>query len=376
MVKKILFSIVLFTITSGAIAQIELIKRNIQSALKKDRDIYKIGAIAVSFQLPHSEKIDSFYSGSTQLQGDHSINANNLFQVGSITKSFIAALILQLESEHRLKITDTIEKYLPHYSKWRRITIKQLLNHTSGIYNYTHLPQFDHVSTAENDHLQWTPERIVDSVYHRKLYFPPGKGFHYSNTNYILLGMIIHAVTRHSVQPELERRFLHNATIGLKNSYYFPDNYPEVISARMVSGYFENKNETNINMSWVDAAGALVSNSIDIARWMNALFVKNTVLPSKQLAEMTSVVSVSEGKPLSENSEQFAYGLGIKRRYLEHIGPIWFHPGATTGYTAIMIWAPQPRIVLVVTTNAGNLGKKNIKAIAFGLLTLLNENNG
>lgn len=348
------------------------LSQTIQEQIKQDRQVYKIGAIAVSYRLPNNSEVYSNYSGTTQLHGKKTIGPNNLFQVGSITKSFIAATILQLEQEGQLKITDPIRNYLSRYPKWGKITIRELLNHTSGIYDYTALPQFDHVSTNQNDHKHWTPREIVASVYHHKMYFQPGQGFRYSNTNYILLGMLIHKITGRTVKYELERRFLAQDKYDLTSSFYLPGKYPRSISAWLVDGYFLDKNETDINMSWAGSAGALVSNSIDVVRWTKQLFT-GQVLEPKQLREFKTVVSVSGGQPLPRNSTQFAYGLGIKRLYKPEIGFIWYHPGATTGYTAIMVWAPKKQIALAVTTNAGNLGRKKIKQIAFGLLETLNH---
>jgi len=351
---------------------VQKLHRQIQQQIRQDRHIYKIGAIAISYELPHSNDVYSNYSGTTQLHGKNPIGPNNLFQVGSITKSFIAATILQLEQEGKLKITDSIGKYLSRYPKWHKITIRELLNHTSGIYDYTALPQFDHVTTKHNDYKQWTSREIVASVYHHKLYFQPGQGFRYSNTNYILLGMLIHEITRRTVKYELERRFLEQDKLDLTSSYYLPGKYPQSVSAWLVDGYFLNKNETHINMSWAGSAGALVSNSIDVVRWTKQLFT-GRVLQPKQLRQLKTVVSVPGGQPLPRSSIQFSYGLGIKRIYKSGIGFIWYHPGATTGYTAIMVWAPKKQIALAVTTNAGNLGRKKIKQIAFGLLETLNQ---
>ncbi|WP_423063391.1 serine hydrolase domain-containing protein [Candidiatus Paracoxiella cheracis] len=355
---------------SVAHADISNMQQNIQQQINNDRDVYKIGAIAVSYELADSNDVYSNYSGATKLDGEKPVGPDNLFQVGSITKSFIAATILQLEQEGKLKITDPIGKYLPNYVKWRSITIRQLLNHTSGIYDYTILPQFDHVSTPDNDHKQWTPQEIVASVYDHKPYFQPGEGFHYSNTNYILLGMLIHKITHQTVQYELDHRFLREDQLDLTNSYYLPGKYPHSILAWLVDGYFLNKNETHINMSWAGSAGALVSNSIDLVRWVKQLMT-GKVLQTQQLRELKTLVSIPAGKPLPKNSRDFAYGLGIKRVYQPNIGLIWFHPGATTGYTAIMVWLPKKHIALAVTTNAGNLGREKIKQIAFGLLELL-----
>lgn len=374
MARKLLKGIFLFFSLAGIAyayhGSISSLQQQIQQQINQEREVYKMGAIAVSYELAHDNHIYSSYSGTAKRHGGTRIEADGLFQVGSITKSFIAAIVLQLEQEGKLNISDPIGKFLPNYPKWRRITVRQLLNHTSGIYNYTLLPQFDHVTTTRNNHKQWTPQEIVATVYHRKLYFQPAQGYHYSNTNYILLGMLIQKVTQQAVKQELNRRLLRHDPLDLAHSYYLPGAYPHAVSVSLVNGYFENQDVTDINMSWVGAAGALVSNSIDVVRWIKQLFTGH-VLQYKQLQELKTVVSIPGGKPLPNNSPHFAYGLGIKRIYKAGIGLIWFHVGATTGYTAIMVWVPEKQIALAVTTNAGDLGRKKIKRIAFNLLEKL-----
>lgn len=336
-----------------------LARQAIQSQINKDRKQYAIEAMAVSFSVGRNGAIQTFYSGD--------VKQHALFQVGSITKSFIAATVLQLEGSHQLNINRSIGHYFPQYPKWKNITIRQLLNHTSGIYNYTHLPVFDHIKTMKNDHIQWRPTQIVAVAYRHKLYFKPGQGFHYSNTNYILLGMLIKKITGSNVQQVLNQRFLRRSGYDLINTFYLPGLYSPYIETRLAPGYFNATLKQNINMSWAGAAGALVSTSSDLVRWIRLLFVGDLLQPP-QLKQLKSVVSAKNGASLPDASHQFVYGLGIKRVYRPALGFVWFHPGITTGYTAIMLWVPRDKIALAVTTNSGSLGKKNIKRIAYRLL--------
>lgn len=136
------------------------------------------------------------FSGSAKLGEQKSISQHNLFQIGSITKSYFSAILLQFESESEngeipitFNINQKLKRWLPQYSDWVNVTIKQLLNMTSGIYNYTEMPNFTQMILKHREKI-WTANEIVNLAYKHKpnTYFAAGKGWHYSDTNYIIVG--------------------------------------------------------------------------------------------------------------------------------------------------------------------------------------------
>lgn len=257
------------------------------------------------------------------------VTINHLFQIGSITKLFTAAIILQLEAEGKLSINDTITettkrfgKWLPekYYLAWKDITIKQLLNMTSGIFDVCEDNDFNQ-TLVKYPNQNWSSLEILEVAYQHKSYFAPGKGWHYTNTSYNVLGMIIEAATGHSVEMEIQRRLLAANKLNLTNTYYLPYQYSSYIMKRMAHGYDDKgRDMTSLNMSVAGASGAMIANSIDIVKWIAALF-SGKVLPETQLKEMLNPVcaatngSCKLGEPLLPNSQLQGFGLGLAYIY-------------------------------------------------------------
>ena len=229
------------------------------------------------------ENVTTIYSGNTEILDKQPINSSNLYQIGSITKSFIAVIILQLEAapKYHFNIDDKLSVYLPQYAEWGDVTIRQLLNMTSGIPDYladdTYLQDL-----TNNPYKQWLPEEQISYVAKKSLLFPPGTKWNYSNTNYILAGLIINKLTGHTVEEEINKRFLaaHNSSqLHFKNTFYVSHQYPTHIISRMVHGYRFGGNIgkfiplktdiTNFSLSYAGAAGAIVSNTEDVACGLN-----------------------------------------------------------------------------------------------------------
>lgn len=336
--------------------------------LKQYREIENISAITLTVD---SDKMKATaYSGTTDFFGKKAVNGVNLYQIGSITKSFIAVIILQLEadSELHLNINDKLSVYLPQYVEWGNVTIKQLLNMTSGIPDYLN---DDHYlqDIAHNPYKQWQPEEQLNYVAKKTLLFSPGTKWSYSNTNYILAGLIIRKLTGHSVEEEMNKRFFASANtshLNLKNTFYIMHQYPVGVAKRMVHGYRFGGNIgkfiplktdiTDFSLSYAGAAGALVSNTDDIAQWIRTLLTTNKILPAKQLKELMTLVSMSTGKPLKipTGDDPNGFGLGIGLSYAESDFPglIVNYEGMTMGYRAQYIYVPTLNLLISVTTNS------------------------
>ena len=145
------------------------------------------------------------------------LTSSMLFGIGSVTKNFVAALILQLAEEGRLSLDDALGKYLANYANINSaITIRQLLNHTSGIFDFIKHPSIWDTIFANRLKI-WTPEEILETFVLQP-YFSPGTGWHYSSTNYILLGMIVKEITGSKVSAELRERFFN--PLGLDSTFF------------------------------------------------------------------------------------------------------------------------------------------------------------
>jgi D-alanyl-D-alanine carboxypeptidase len=387
---RLLMIACLFTLTSTSVqATPDLVPpvndQKIQKILNNWRASSGIPGAALSIYTPNHDEPLTFASGTTQAHGVVPITKKTLFQAGSITKSFTSMIILKLEAEGKLNINDPITRYLPQYPQWNTVTIRQLLNHTSGIPNYTNTGQFNKIR-KETPKAGFTPAQLVSMAGSRKL-FSPGKGWKYSNTNYVLAGMIIEKVTGSSAH-EIMDHYIHSAaSVNLLNTYYFTGQYPEAYLSRMAHGYNGNGEDVTYNdMSWASTAGAIVTTSEDLLSWWYDL-LQGKILPQTQLQKMLSLVCEGRtadcvsGQPIPhiKNGEVgYGYGLGIIQMSSgsSSIGPVWWHNGTTAGYRAIVMWFPKSDIYMALTINqgAGYLLKPTIPIIRNVMGVLLADN--
>jgi len=195
-----------------------------------------------------------------------------------------AVTLLQLEAAGTLNISQILGRWLPEYPSWKQVTIRRLLNMTSGIPDYDDAPFFL-TAVASRPNRLWTPAQLiafVDPVYGHAL--PPTRGWSYSNTNYLLAQLIIERATGHSYADEITKRFL-AGNLGLRETYYQADTYPKSVTSRMVSGYFFNSSRglealrpllgrdvKDGSLSWAQEAGGMVSTLEDLTHWARALY--------------------------------------------------------------------------------------------------------
>lgn len=354
-----MFSICFMILISALVTQITYaecgpkLNEGIQKIIDEDRIKYQIPGIQVSISCPGEENPRDFVSGTTTIDGAMSVKPENLFQIGSETKSFTSVILLKLEADGILSINDPIGKWLPNISPdWKNITIKQLLNHTSGIFNYAETDEFWSIEKNSGFKKQWAPDELINLVVNKSAYFKPGKGWHYSNTNYVLAGMIIQAATGKLVEEKMNTLLLE--PLHLTNTFYLPYIYSNNIIQRMAHGYHKTANDpladaTNYNMSMADAAGAIISTSHDTAIWLRRLLTTDTVLPAAQRKELMSLVDMKSGQELPNTNNISGYGLGIGFDYYGE--EIWGHDGGTLGYLSNMLWLKCNDVVVTSLIN-------------------------
>ncbi|CEK09202.1 serine hydrolase domain-containing protein [Legionella hackeliae] len=324
----------------------------IQTVIDFDRLKYNIPGIEASISCRDGESPHDFVSGTTTLDKETPVNAAHLFQVGSETKSFIATILLQMESEGLLSIHDHLSNYFENLPEtWQAITIEQLLNHSSGLFNYTDVLEEMGRDSNFDFSKDWSSQELIELVIDKPLYFPPGGGWHYSNTNYVLAGLIIEKVTGHSLNEAIESRL--TSPLQLTNTYYLPTVYNRDILDRMahgysVRGYFpdEPRDITYTSTSWANAAGAIVATSHDMAIWFRHL-MQGSLLAPQQMRELTTTV---EGT-LPRSTQKIGYGLGVMYDEESFGEQAWWHSGGTLGYSALMVWLKNRDIVITVNIN-------------------------
>jgi CubicO group peptidase (beta-lactamase class C family) len=252
------------------------------------------------------------------------------FRLGSVTKQFTAACILILEERGKLKTSDPVKKYLPDApAAWDKITIYNLLTHTSGIPSFTEFPDYDTIKLSP-----MSPRQAYDRLRERSLAFQPGDRFSYSNSNYLLLGFLIEKISGDSYEKFLQQNVL--APLGLKDTGYDS----RALILRRASGYSrsggELVNADYIDMSIPQAAGALYSTTEDLLRWVQGVFGGKLLSPAS-LQKMTT--------PFKET---YACGLGV-RTINGH--KIISHGGGIEGFQTFLAYYPDDRLTVVVLAN-------------------------
>jgi D-alanyl-D-alanine carboxypeptidase len=277
--------------------------------------------------------------GKADIKAEKVIATSDKVRIGSITKTFVATVLLQLVDEGKISLDDPLSKHIHYVPNAENITIRQLLNHTSGLADYEDLIFEDYLSF---DPLKkWTPSELVIIGLSRKPYFAPGKGWHYSNTGYVLLGMIIEQITGDTIGNEIKKRILD--PLGLKNTSFPTDSAMEGDYAR---GYWFKQNDgglkdiTNFDPSCEWDAGAMISTLDDLKVWLDALTQGKLLSQAMHSEQMTWVNAFYDG-PIPVK-----YGLGVVN-YGGFIG----HTGAVPGYETAMLSSPSEKTTLIVFVN-------------------------
>lgn len=354
------------------------LQADLDTYLTKRATIEHISAVSLSVSL-RGQKTLNLRAGTTEYGGMTPVPPNSLWQIGSNTKAFTAAMILQLEAEHVLSIQDRLGKWLPQYPAWREITIKQLLNMTSGIASYDEQPAFltDYAAAPKND---FTLARLV--LYAEGILLQTG--WNYSNTDYQLAQMIIEKATNDTYENQLTRRFF--IPLDLRNMFFRTDFYPPSVTERMPAGYFFDDtvpqyapllgmDVRHLNLSWAQSAGGIVASTEALASWDRALY-EGCVLAPTQQAELESLVSEQTGEsiPQTTPADSFGFGLGVQQQNASSLGIFWDYEGGTIGYRMLHLYLPGPRAVITVGLNSDPpSGDDQIGALGISVYTTLHN---
>jgi len=300
-------------------------------------------------------------SGVAQLGGDQPVALDSHFRIGSTSKTFVAVVVLQLAQEGVLRLDDTVDHWLPalvagNGNDGAHITIRQLLQHTSGIYNYLRdlLPALTPDSFPQLRLKHYEPEELVAIALQHPPGFAPGTSWSYSNTNYILAGMIIEQATGHDWRAEVTTRIV--VPLQLSNTSAPVDELD--LPAPHADGYVRFAEDaplldtTSMNHTVADAAGALISTTADLLRFWRALQAGELLGPA-EMAEMHHAIPVNDEGDVRPGS---SYGLGIISYPLSCGGVYWSHEGDTLGFStfnAVSEDAGRAVVVSQTTVPAG-----------------------
>ncbi|MYR94479.1 MULTISPECIES: serine hydrolase domain-containing protein [unclassified Streptomyces] len=307
--------------------------KNKATSLQKSLDAL-VGREKFPAALAHVDKNGrsaSLVAGSSRLGRQVPVPRDGQVRAGSNTKTFTAIVVLQLVAEGRVRLDEPVETYLPGLVRGdgidgRRITVRQLLQHTSGLPNYT-----EHIGLEDFEKVQhkfFHPHDLLEAALAHPAKFAPGAKWEYSNTNYLLAGLLVERVTERPVQEEITRRVIKKA--GLRHTYW-PQPGDRTLRAPHPHGYALSSAEngkvidvTTMDPSWGGAAGQMISTPSDLARFARVL-LDGKLLPPRQLAEMRKTVDA----PLLPG---WRYGLGVFSIPLSCGGVYWGHGGDIDGY--------------------------------------------
>ncbi len=288
------------------------------------RGVVAAGASGVSLRVDDDRTTTRLAVGAARLDPPVQLRPGAKLRVGSITKSFVATVVLQLAGEYRLDLDDTVERWVPGLvPDGDHITLRQLLNHTSGLFDLLDDKAF--LPGVLADPLRkYTPRELIAIATAHPPVFAPGTDRAYSNTGYLVLGLVVEHVTQQPIQTVVSERIIR--PLGLRDTS-LPARSPEIRGyhahgylppALTGSGYVDI---TRVSPTVLGSAGALISSPHDLRTFFRAL-LSGRLLPPAQLAEMKRFVAVKPG---------YAYGLGLYTK-MTPCGRIWGNDGNAPGY--------------------------------------------
>jgi D-alanyl-D-alanine carboxypeptidase len=310
--------------------------------------VNELGASGASGVLVEARDRDWTWRGAAgvaELGTNRPVQPRGRFRVGSVTKSFVATVALQLVAERRLGLDDAVERYLPGLVPGGAgITVRQLLQHTSGLYDYTDalLGGATVPDILRLRNRSWSPRELLAYALPEPPLFPPGTGWSYSNTNYILVGLLIERVTGRPYGAEVTRRIIR--PLGLHQTEV-PGRDPDIDGPHS-HGYLPLERDgeivpvdvTRFNPSIAWAAGEILSSAADLNRFYGAL-VRGRLLPAPLLAQMQSTTGEEQ------------YGLGLFSLVLPCGEVLWGHTGGIFGYETFAMGTADGRRQLTLSAN-------------------------
>jgi D-alanyl-D-alanine carboxypeptidase len=293
----------------------------------------------VALVVDHKQGIDWLYTaGVSDIPNNLPMNGDYTFRIASNTKTFTGTVLLQLVDEGKLALNDKLSKYYPEYPKADSITITMLCNMTSGIFCYTNDEMWE-TEVLNNPTKVWTPQELVDIAFSHDFYFEPATGWYYSNTNTIILGMLIEKLTGNTLEDEIENRIINPLQLQKTGFLTSGVELPGEHGRGYYNGeYMENLDLTeyfDISQAW--AAGSVYSAPRELQKYVETLvsggFLSDS-LQEKRLNELF-MVNAMDG-----------YGLCLLKR-----GTFYGHSGSVYGFTSSMYHCNAKDCTVIVYFN-------------------------
>ncbi len=306
--------------------------------------------------------------GTTQRGATHRPTADTYFRIASNTKTMAAAVIVQLAQEDKLKFSDPVSKYVAGVPNGNNITIAELLDMRSGLYNYLDAPQL--WQNADHDPSRvWTPAELLAIAFARPSNFSPNAEYEYNNTNYILLGLVIEKIEQKTLAQAMQDRlfrplrmrytilpprnvnaipapYSHGYLYGSASvAFVGKPPYSTAFKAAARAGAVKPNDYTGLNHSFAWAAGSVISDANDVAIWIEALLSGRVFNAKYQRLWLNSLRPEDPKKP---DAQEYGYGIALLRW---KSNSIYYHGGETAGYNSFIGYDPVNKVTLVVWTN-------------------------
>jgi D-alanyl-D-alanine carboxypeptidase len=293
-----------------------------QAALDAAR--YQAEAFGITFAAVRDGQVVWAGSSGVARDGRTALKPHSPMVIGSVTKTFVSASVLQLVEEGRIGLDDSVRSHLPELQRIsREITIRQLLDHTSGLADVFN--EQTRVGLEQHPERSWTSQEVLATLH--APWYQPGEGWAYANTNYYLLGMIVERVTGSTLEAELQRRFLDPL---------------ELVATRTLG---PDDPTSPLEPAWATifwASGAMSSSAADLARWGDALY-------DDDVAGRTLLGADSGREMIEVNRDD--YGLGVKRLEVSRRTTGYGHTGLLNAYTTLLLHLPAEDVTIALLVN-------------------------
>lgn len=311
-------------------------------------------------------------AGKADLEKGIAMQPCHISKVASVTKLFLGVLVMQLVEDEVFSLDDPVHKWLSaktikNITNADQVTIQQLLNHSSGIYDLIDDNAF-YLAILNSPGRKWKPDELLAYVRGDAAVFPPGTDVEYSNTNFLLAAMVIEAATGQSHALLMRQRILD--PLGLSDSYY---HWHEALpTGRVAQGYFDLYNNgtllemSNFNTGSGNGYGGLYSTVYDMSTFIEALLRDKTLLPPNRLEEMLTITS-------EDLNTMEAYGVTIRKDFLERAPNEYGlgHRGRDLAYSADLFYFPNQDITMAYLINYGTDAKSELREVFFAFRTAI-----
>jgi len=331
-------------------------RKLVENTVRSFRERYQLPGISMCFTDSSGEDYP-MAAGVRHIASDAKLDPYDHLRVGSITKIFISTLILKMKDEGIVSLDQTVDSILPGILKdGTHITVRHLLQHRSGLKDYIWMDVagtncIQHAVSSLHD--EFPPQSLIRLASSHVLQFEPGTEFNYSNTGYILLGMIAEKLTGESIEKLLDKWIIQ--PLQLERTYFpctndlrkpFGTGYSKA-TPDLTDLSDEISEITHLNVSIIWAAGALISNPIDIQTFMKSLF-NGHLLSKKSLTEMMCFLEADDPK--------LSYGLGLHQYTFDDGRQAIGHQGGIHGYESVTLYYPDCEMSLTVIVNQMPVG--------------------